>query len=219
MKRRRSSGKFILAVSLLIVLGILTVAYATLSTVLQIKGSGTIEADTNFVKFVNPSSSSDSSSSDSSSSVSEYSVSYSENDTVANISITKKFTSENDYVYIDNIKIKNYKSDMNAKLNEVTLELNQEKLTPISYSGGLTFKNDYIEITYYGPYNNPEESAEDYILAAETQRDISLTITCLKVPTASDYDFNFSLSMDWGEYADSSDSSSGGNLSSDSSSM
>lgn len=184
MKRRRSSGKFILAVSLLIVLGVLTVAYATLSTTLQIKGGGTIEADTNFVKFVP----SDPNSGD-------YTIDYDNNNTVANISITKKFTSDTDYVYIGNIKIKNYKSDMNAKLNEVTLELNQEKLTPISYSGGLTFENDYINIYYSGPFNSPGESA--YILAAEADRNISLEITCKKVPTGSNYDFNFSLSMDW----------------------
>ena len=206
MKRRRSSGKFILAVSLLIVLGVLTVAYATLSTVLKIEGSGTIQKDTDIVKFVNPHNGSG-----------DYTICYTSNNTVANIHLMHNFTKAEDSVVIQNIEFKNV-STVNAKLKTVKLYFNNKEENFVESASQyvedplLAFKNEFIKIEYDGP-------EEGYILNQESQYWISsLTITCLKVPTDSDYDFDFSISMEWGEYADSSDSSSDGNLSSDSSS-
>lgn len=53
---RKNGNKFILALSLLVILGFLTVVYATLSTTLSIEGSGSIKKGpveiNNFINFV-----------------------------------------------------------------------------------------------------------------------------------------------------------------------
>ena len=188
MMRRRSSGKFILAVSLLIVLGVLTVAYATLSTVLKIEGSGTIQKDTDIVKFVNPHNGSG-----------DYTICYTSNNTVANIHLMHNFTKAEDSVVIQNIEFKNV-STVNAKLKTVKLYFNnteEKDFVEKKYQ----FENDFIRIYYSGP------TIDETLEAGGLGSIYNLTITCKQVPTASDYDFDFSISMEWEEYVESNSES------------